>query len=169
MRKSQSLVLLHCFLLAALGLGAPCLTPDAPQYNVDLSKVTISWQTMAPFSGTGDNGDTINDVFFLGRYGKDQPLHLFCREVDAANGTPLDVDLGCVEGVLSDAPLYVWPNDPKTNNYALKMQVNPNFTSHYPVRYVTNLAPGAANPANMRAVVWGYGSGASGVYIKEQK
>jgi hypothetical protein len=126
---------------------------------------------MVPYSGLADNfKDTINDVFFLGHYKNDPTqLHLFCREVNAANGTALDVDLGCVEGVLSDATLFVWSNDPKTNNYALKMQLDPNDKSHYPVRYVTNVPPGAANPANIRALVVGNGRGTDGVRIKEQK
>jgi hypothetical protein len=166
MCKSHYFVLSTFFLCASIAFS-DCPKPQAPIYNVDLTTVNVSIQTIVAYSLVGQerSGHTVNEVFFLGSYKSDSTnlLHLFCREVDASTGTELDVDLGCVQGVLLDKPLYVWPSDPKANNM--------HAMSHYPVRYVTNVPPGSKiDSSNTRVEVKGVGNdnNPDGVYVSAQ-
>jgi hypothetical protein len=163
MCKRRHFVLSAFFVCALMvcSQGSPCLKPQPPKYGVDLGTVDVSIPTIVPYAGKDENGHVIFDVFFLGRYksGSDNQLHLFCREVDAATFKAFDVDLGCVEGILSDDTLYVWPHDPHGGQAA---------TSHYPVRYVSNVPRGAPNASNKRVYVKGGGSGTGGVHVEDQ-
>jgi hypothetical protein len=165
MRKSHQFIVSAIFLNAVIACTphspTPCLSSQPAKYDPDLTTVNVSVQTIVPYADYDENRHIIFDVFMLGRYASDstKALHLFCREVDSSTGKAFDVDLGCVEGVLSEGTLYVWQNDPHGGEAA---------TSHYPVRSVTNTPRGPASPSIKRVLVNGSGKGTDGVHVGDQ-